>query len=77
MKAARYFCARLNSRVQFEDELLTRQVQLGLESGAYTQGHPVEQGSGARGISGLDSRADPRGSPRKIRGRSGRNVPTL
>src|SRR5688572_14970876 len=35
MKAARFFCARLNSRVQFEDELLTRQVQLGLESGAY------------------------------------------
>ncbi|MGH8251864.1 MAG: SRPBCC family protein [Steroidobacteraceae bacterium] len=38
MKAARFFCARLNSRVQFEDELLTRQVQLGLQSGAYSQG---------------------------------------
>lgn len=38
MKAARFLCARLNARVQQEDEVLTRQVQLGLESGAYTQG---------------------------------------
>jgi phenylpropionate dioxygenase-like ring-hydroxylating dioxygenase large terminal subunit len=38
MKAARFLCARLNARVQREDETLTRQVQLGLESGAYTQG---------------------------------------
>jgi phenylpropionate dioxygenase-like ring-hydroxylating dioxygenase large terminal subunit len=38
MKAARFFCARLNSRVQFEDEVLTASVQRGLESGAYSQG---------------------------------------
>ncbi len=38
MKAARFLCARLNARVQTEDEALTRQVQRGLESGAYTQG---------------------------------------
>jgi phenylpropionate dioxygenase-like ring-hydroxylating dioxygenase large terminal subunit/AcrR family transcriptional regulator len=38
MKAARFLCSRLNARVQREDETLTRQVQLGLESGAYTQG---------------------------------------
>ncbi len=38
MKAARFLCARLNARVQSEDEVLTRQVQRGLESGAYTQG---------------------------------------
>ena len=38
MKAARFLCARLNARVQAEDEILTRSVQQGLESGAYTQG---------------------------------------
>ena len=38
MKAARFFCARLNARVQFEDEALTASVQRGLESGAYSQG---------------------------------------
>ncbi len=38
MKAARFLCARLNSRVQAEDEILTRSVQRGLSSGAYTQG---------------------------------------
>jgi phenylpropionate dioxygenase-like ring-hydroxylating dioxygenase large terminal subunit/AcrR family transcriptional regulator len=38
MRAARWLCARLNSRVQAEDEVLTRSVQLGLESGAYTRG---------------------------------------
>lgn len=38
MKAARFFCLRLNSRVQMEDEVLTASVQRGLESGAYTQG---------------------------------------
>jgi hypothetical protein len=38
MKAARYLCARLNSRVQGEDEVLTESVQRGLASGAYTQG---------------------------------------
>jgi hypothetical protein len=38
MKAARYFCARLNSRVQAEDEVLTASVQRGLASGAYPQG---------------------------------------
>ncbi|MEX0735607.1 MAG: SRPBCC family protein [Steroidobacteraceae bacterium] len=38
MRAARFLCARLNARVQREDEVLTRQVQRGLESGAYTQG---------------------------------------
>jgi len=38
MRATRFLCARLNSRVQMEDEVLTRQVQRGLESGAYTQG---------------------------------------
>jgi phenylpropionate dioxygenase-like ring-hydroxylating dioxygenase large terminal subunit len=38
MKAARFFCARLNSRVQMEDEVLTASVQRGLASGAYTQG---------------------------------------
>ncbi|MGH8197335.1 MAG: SRPBCC family protein [Steroidobacteraceae bacterium] len=38
MRAARFLCARLNARVQFEDEVLTRSVQRGLESGAYTQG---------------------------------------
>jgi phenylpropionate dioxygenase-like ring-hydroxylating dioxygenase large terminal subunit/AcrR family transcriptional regulator len=38
MRAARWLCARLNARVQAEDEVLTRSVQLGLESGAYTRG---------------------------------------
>jgi phenylpropionate dioxygenase-like ring-hydroxylating dioxygenase large terminal subunit len=38
MKAARFLCARLNARVQAEDEILTRSVQRGLESGAYSQG---------------------------------------
>jgi len=38
MRAARWLCARLNSRVQAEDEVLTRSVQQGLESGAYTRG---------------------------------------
>jgi phenylpropionate dioxygenase-like ring-hydroxylating dioxygenase large terminal subunit/AcrR family transcriptional regulator len=38
MKAARYFSARLNGRVQMEDEVLTESVQRGLESGAYRQG---------------------------------------
>ncbi len=38
MKAARFLCARLNTRVQAEDEVLTRSVQQGLESGAYSQG---------------------------------------
>ena len=38
MKATRFFCARLNARVQSEDEVLTRSVQRGLESGAYSQG---------------------------------------
>ncbi len=38
MKAARFLCARLNARVQAEDEALTASVQRGLQSGAYTQG---------------------------------------
>ncbi len=38
MKAARFLCARLNARVQSEDEVLTSSVQRGLESGAYSQG---------------------------------------
>ncbi len=38
MKAARWLCSRLNSRVQAEDEMLTESVQRGLASGAYTQG---------------------------------------
>jgi phenylpropionate dioxygenase-like ring-hydroxylating dioxygenase large terminal subunit len=38
MRAARFLCARLNARVQTEDELLTRSVQRGLESGSYMQG---------------------------------------
>ena len=38
MKAARFLCSRLNSRVQAEDEVLTASVQRGLASGAYTQG---------------------------------------
>jgi phenylpropionate dioxygenase-like ring-hydroxylating dioxygenase large terminal subunit/AcrR family transcriptional regulator len=38
MKAARWLCTRLNARVQDEDEVLTRSVQQGLESGAYTRG---------------------------------------
>ncbi len=38
MKAARFLCSRLNARVQAEDEVLTRSVQRGLSSGAYTQG---------------------------------------
>jgi hypothetical protein len=38
MRAARFLCARLNARVQAEDEILTRSVQQGLASGAYTQG---------------------------------------
>jgi phenylpropionate dioxygenase-like ring-hydroxylating dioxygenase large terminal subunit len=38
MKAARWLCSRLNSRVQAEDEVLTESVQRGLASGAYTQG---------------------------------------
>jgi phenylpropionate dioxygenase-like ring-hydroxylating dioxygenase large terminal subunit/AcrR family transcriptional regulator len=38
MRAARFLCARLNARVQAEDEVLTRSVQQGLSSGAYSQG---------------------------------------
>jgi phenylpropionate dioxygenase-like ring-hydroxylating dioxygenase large terminal subunit/AcrR family transcriptional regulator len=38
MRATRWLCARLNARVQAEDEVLTRSVQQGLESGAYTRG---------------------------------------
>ena len=38
MKAARFLCARLNGRVQAEDEVLTASVQRGLASGAYSQG---------------------------------------
>ncbi|HZF14802.1 MAG TPA: SRPBCC family protein [Steroidobacteraceae bacterium] len=38
MRAARFLCARLNVRVQLEDEVLTGSVQRGLASGAYTQG---------------------------------------
>jgi phenylpropionate dioxygenase-like ring-hydroxylating dioxygenase large terminal subunit len=38
MKAARWFCARLNVRVQKEDEVLTESVQRGLASGGYTRG---------------------------------------
>ena len=38
MRAARFLCARLNARVQAEDEILTHSVQQGLASGAYTQG---------------------------------------
>ncbi len=38
MRAARFLCMRLNTRVQAEDEVLTRSVQQGLASGAYTQG---------------------------------------
>jgi phenylpropionate dioxygenase-like ring-hydroxylating dioxygenase large terminal subunit/AcrR family transcriptional regulator len=38
MKAARWLCARLNARVQAEDEVLTESVQQGLASGAYTRG---------------------------------------
>jgi len=38
MKAARWFCARLNVRVQKEDEVLTASVQRGLASGGYTRG---------------------------------------
>jgi phenylpropionate dioxygenase-like ring-hydroxylating dioxygenase large terminal subunit/AcrR family transcriptional regulator len=38
MKAARFLCARLNVRVQAEDEVLTHSVQQGLASGAYTRG---------------------------------------
>jgi phenylpropionate dioxygenase-like ring-hydroxylating dioxygenase large terminal subunit len=38
MKAARWFCARLNVRVQREDEVLTASVQRGLASGGYTRG---------------------------------------
>ncbi len=38
MKAARWLCSRLNSRVQMEDEVLTESVQRGFEGGAYTQG---------------------------------------
>ena len=38
MKATRWLCTRLNSRVQAEDEILTESVQRGLSSGAYTRG---------------------------------------
>jgi hypothetical protein len=38
MRAARYLSVRINARVQAEDELLTRAVQLGLESGNYRRG---------------------------------------
>jgi phenylpropionate dioxygenase-like ring-hydroxylating dioxygenase large terminal subunit/AcrR family transcriptional regulator len=38
MKAARWLCTRLNSRVQSEDEVLTESVQRGLSSGVYTRG---------------------------------------
>ena len=57
MKAARWLCARLNVRVQAEDEVLTRSVQGGLVSGAYTQGMSVGQGNRAGRIPGLDPRA--------------------
>ncbi len=38
MKAARWFCSRLNVRVQREDEVLTASVQRGLASGGYSRG---------------------------------------
>ena len=38
MRAARYLSVRINARVQAEDELLTRSVQQGLESSAYSRG---------------------------------------
>jgi phenylpropionate dioxygenase-like ring-hydroxylating dioxygenase large terminal subunit/AcrR family transcriptional regulator len=38
MKAARWFCSRLNVRVQKEDEVLTASVQRGLASGGYSRG---------------------------------------
>ena len=38
MRAARYLNRRINYRVQNEDEALTHSVQMGLASGAYTQG---------------------------------------
>jgi phenylpropionate dioxygenase-like ring-hydroxylating dioxygenase large terminal subunit/AcrR family transcriptional regulator len=38
MRAARWLCARLNARVQAEDEILTHSVQGGLSSGAYARG---------------------------------------
>jgi len=38
MRVARYLCLRINARVQREDEILTRSVQQGLASSAYTRG---------------------------------------
>lgn len=38
MRAARYLSVRINARVQAEDEVLTRSVQQGLSSSAYTTG---------------------------------------
>src|SRR4030095_5678357 len=38
MRAARYLSARINARVQREDEVLTRSVQPGVASSAYTRG---------------------------------------
>ena len=56
MRAARYLCTRLNSRVQAEDEVLTRSVQRGLAFGRIHTRHPLGQGSRAGGIPGLASR---------------------
>jgi phenylpropionate dioxygenase-like ring-hydroxylating dioxygenase large terminal subunit/AcrR family transcriptional regulator len=38
MRATRWLSVRLNSRVQAEDEILTRSVQQGLETSAYSRG---------------------------------------
>ena len=62
MKAARFFCARLNARVQAEDEVLTASVQRGLASGAYTQGILSDKEVVLGGLPGLDPRADPGGA---------------
>ena len=59
MKAARFLCLRLNSRVQAEDEVLTESVQRGLDVRRLHPGHPVREGSRARGLPGLDPGSDP------------------
>ena len=59
MKAARFLCSRLNSRVQAEDEILTALRAARARLRRLHPGHPVLEGGRARGLPGLDPRADP------------------
>ena len=59
MKAARFLCARLNARVQAEDEVLTSLSAARPRVRRLHAGHPVGEGDRAGGIPGLGPRADP------------------